>query len=48
MGQRTGLQYLVLFAKMDRMGLDDREYAELEDDIRVMELAALKKLNEKD
>lgn len=36
-----GLDYNVLFRKMDRMNLSPVEYDELEADIRVMEVAAL-------
>lgn len=45
-GHRTGLQYLVLFAKLDRMALPPDEYDETEHDIRAMELAALAAMNE--
>lgn len=37
----TGLDYNVLFQKMDRMKLSDARYDELEDEIRVMEDVAL-------
>ncbi|WP_229505000.1 DUF1799 domain-containing protein [Massilia mucilaginosa] len=37
----TGLDYGVLFRKMDRMGLSPDEYDQLECDIQVMEVAAL-------
>lgn len=36
-----GLDYNVLFRKMDRMNLSPDQYDELEGDIRVMEMAAL-------
>lgn len=39
-----GLNYLVLFHKLDRMNLSSAEYGQLEDDIRVMECAALKQM----
>lgn len=42
-----GLDYNVLFAKMDRMTLTASEYDELEADIRTMEHAALVAMNEK-
>lgn len=41
-----GLNYLVLFQKLDRMNLTAFEYDEWEEDIRVMELAALEALQE--
>lgn len=47
MGQRVGLKYLVLFAKMDRLGLAPADYDVLEADIRAMELQALSVMNEK-
>lgn len=48
MGGATGLDYNVLFQKMDRMGLSAEEYDLLEEDIRMMEFAALAAMNEKD
>lgn len=44
----TGLDYTVLFHKLDRLGLTTDEYDELESDIRVMEFAALDVIHEKD
>jgi hypothetical protein len=41
----TGLNYLVLFHKMDRMKLAPDDYEMLENDIRIMESAALKMIN---
>lgn len=41
MGGPTGLDYNVLYRKLDRMGLSDEETDELERDVRVMEYAAL-------
>jgi hypothetical protein len=41
----TGLDYGVLFRKMDRMNLQPDEYDELEDDIRTMECAAMGAMN---
>ena len=38
----TGLDYNVLFKKLDRMQLSDEQYTDLEEDVRVMENAALK------
>lgn len=46
MGGATGLDYNVLFKKMDRMSLDPNEYDQLEDDIRAMEFEALSAMNE--
>lgn len=43
-----GLDYLVLFRKLDRMTLSPDEYDKFEDDIRTMELAALAAMNQKD
>lgn len=48
MGGATGLDYLVLFKKMDRMNLSAEQYDELEEDIRVMELEALRVMSKKD
>lgn len=47
-GGATGLDYNVLFRKMDRMKLEPDDYDELEADIRAMEFAALERMNEKD
>lgn len=41
MGGLIGMDYMPLFHKMDRLGLNAVEYAQLEDDIRVMEAEAL-------
>jgi hypothetical protein len=41
MGGPSGLDYLVLYAALDRMKLSDEEARELEGDIRTMEYAAL-------
>jgi hypothetical protein len=48
MGGATGLDYLVLFAKLDRMKLSDEEAEELEQDIRTMEHEALRVMAEKE
>lgn len=48
MGGITGLDYNVLFHRMDRMNLSDRDYEWLFDDIRVIESEALTILNPKD
>ena len=45
MGGRTGLDYLVLYHKMDRMNLSEDDYAQLEHDIAVLERAALEEMN---
>jgi hypothetical protein len=47
----TGLNYIPLFARMDRMKLSEQEYEWMFDDIRVIEaeaLAAFKAINTKD
>lgn len=44
----TGLDYMVLYRKLDRMGLSDDEYEEYERDIRVMEFAALAEIHRND
>lgn len=38
----VGLDYNVLYRKMDRMKLTEAEYDDLEDDVRVMETEAMK------
>jgi hypothetical protein len=43
-----GLDYNVLFRKMDRMDLTPEQYDDLEADIREMEAAAMAAMNEKD
>lgn len=40
-----GLDYNVLYHKMDRMNLTAEEYAELEEDIRVLEQSALDEMH---
>ncbi len=44
----TGLDYNVLFHKMDRMNLATEDYELLESDIRVIEREALDIMNKKD
>ena len=44
----SGLDYNVLFARMDRMKLPDQEYEWMFDDVRVIEAEALKIINKKD
>ena len=41
----TGLDYNVLFHKLDRLNLSDDEYQQLENDVGMLESAALKVLN---
>ncbi|WP_276529447.1 DUF1799 domain-containing protein [Achromobacter piechaudii] len=47
MAGATGLNYVALFHKMDRMGLSPEQYVELEDQVRVLEFAALDERNRK-
>lgn len=42
-----GLDYNVLYRKMDRMGLTPQEYDDLEADIRILEDAALEEMRKK-
>jgi hypothetical protein len=46
-GGPTGLDYNVLFYRMDRMRLSDEAHQQLFDDIRVIESEALQILNQK-
>lgn len=46
MAGRTGLQYIVLFAFLDRLGLSGSEWDETLEDIRTMEVAALNAMNQ--
>lgn len=48
MSGATGLDYNVLYHKMDRMGLSAQDYELLEADVQTMERAALQKMNAKD
>lgn len=41
-----GMDYNVLLHKMDRMKLSERDYLQLEDDMQVMENAALEQMRE--
>lgn len=43
----TGLDYAVLQHRMDRMTLDLDEYEQLENDVRIMESAALTAMHAK-
>lgn len=47
MAGATGLDYGVMFHKMDRMGLSPERYEELEDQMRVLEHAALDEMSKK-
>lgn len=48
MSGHTGLDYNVLFARMDRMKLSDQDYDWLFEDVRVIEAEALTIINKKD
>ena len=43
----TGLDYNVLYKKLDRMNLDHAQYDDMEEDIRAMEDAALGQIHAK-
>lgn len=45
MNGRSGLDYNVLFHKMDRMNLPADKYEQLENDIRIMEFEALEEIH---
>jgi hypothetical protein len=45
MGGVTGLDYNVLFRKLDRLSLSADEYDQMEDDVRIMEASALSLIN---
>jgi len=47
-GGATGLNYIPLFHRMDRMNLSEQDYEWMFDDIRVIEAAALTAMNQKD
>lgn len=47
MGGPTGLNHLVLLARMDRMNLTPEEFDDLDADIRLMESAALAEIHRK-
>lgn len=47
-GGPTGLDYNVLYHKLDRMRLSDEEYQRYEADIQVLERAALSTMNRRD
>lgn len=44
----TGLDYNVLFARMNRMNLTDDQYESLFQDVRVIESEALSTINNRD
>jgi hypothetical protein len=48
MGGQFGLDYNVVFHKLDRMNLTPQQYEEWEEDIRTLEFAAIAEMNEKD
>lgn len=48
MGGPTGLNYLVLFAKIDRLGLVGDQAIDMEEDIRAMEHEALRTMSERE
>ena len=48
MNGKTGLDYLVMYHKMDRMKLDEDDYSQLENDMQVMERSALEEMNKPD
>ena len=47
MGGATGLDYNVMYRKMDRLALSTEDYDELERDIQIMESAALAYMQQK-
>jgi len=48
MGGTSGIDYNVLFHRIDRMSLPDQDYEWLFDDVRVIESEALSIINKKD
>lgn len=46
MGGATGLDFLVAYRRMDRMGLSPDEYDQLDEDLQIMEAAALQVMHE--
>ena len=46
-GGATGLDYNVMYRKMDRLGLSPDDYDDLEADLRIMEGAALDCMHQK-
>lgn len=45
MGSKTGLDYLVVYATLDKLKLTENEYEHYFADIQVLEIAALKEMN---
>lgn len=48
MGGPIGLNFLVAYSRMDRMGLTAEEYNQLDEDLQVMEGAALQAMRTKE
>jgi len=48
MGGPIGLNFLVAYSRMDRMGLTPEEYNQLDEDLQVMEGAALEAMRTKE
>jgi len=46
MGGPVGLNFMVAFRRMDRMGLSPAEYDQLDQDLQIMEAAALQVMHE--
>jgi hypothetical protein len=46
-GGASGLDFMVAYSRMDRMGLTPEEYEVLDQDLQAMELAALAAMHEK-
>jgi len=45
-GVRVGLDYGVLFARLDRMGLSRDDWEQMFNDVRVLEFAAINRMTE--
>ena len=48
MGGPIGLNFMVAYNRMDRMGLTPEEYNQLDEDLQVMEDAALEAMRKKE
>ena len=48
MGGPIGLNFLVAYSRMDRMGLTQEEYNHLDEDLQAMEGAALEAMRSKE
>lgn len=48
MGGPTGLDYFVAYHRMDRMGLTQEEYNQLDRDLQIMEAAALEVISQRE